>query len=206
MSSTQDAQLTDAATIHIDGLSASISSLPATVAALAEHPAVNVTDLTVLVVEDNLINQKVIATQLRLAGCRVIVASNGLEGINFIQSSVFASDEAFAAQRTSPEDVKQPLSVVLMDLEMPVMDGLTAIRKIREMQATGAFLRHVPVSAVTANARSIQLKEALDAGMDTVIVKPFRISELIPRILSLATEGRPLGERETAQLSAETSI
>jgi CheY-like chemotaxis protein len=57
-----------------------------------------------------------------------------------------------------------PLSVVLMDLEMPVMDGLACVRRIREMQAEGTMSR-VPVIAVTANARSDQISGAMEAGM-----------------------------------------
>jgi CheY-like chemotaxis protein len=57
------------------------------------------------------------------------------------------------------------LSVILMDLEMPVMDGLTCARKIRELQKSGQLVRHVPIIAVTANARMEQIDTALEAGM-----------------------------------------
>jgi len=71
---------------------------------------------------------------------------------------------------------------------MPVMDGLTCVRKIREHEATGHILSHVPVIAITANARSEQINIAMAAGMDTVVTKPFRIPDLVPRMQSLLSE------------------
>jgi len=67
-----------------------------------------------------------------------------------------------------------PLSVLLMDLEMPVMDGLTCVSRIREMQRDGELRAHVPVIAVTANARSEQIAVAMQTGMDLVLTKTFR--------------------------------
>jgi CheY-like chemotaxis protein len=59
-----------------------------------------------------------------------------------------------------------------------VMDGLTCVRRIRQLQQQGIVKRHVPVIAVTANVRAEQVKIAMNAGMDDVISKPFRIPEL----------------------------
>jgi len=58
------------------------------------------------------------------------------------------------------------------------MDGLTCVRRIRELQKQGVVRGHIPVIAVTANVRSEQVEIALRAGMDDVISKPFRIPEL----------------------------
>ncbi|THW82949.1 hypothetical protein D6D18_08275 [Aureobasidium pullulans] len=71
---------------------------------------------------------------------------------------------------------------------MPVMDGLTCVRRIRECEQAGQIVGHVPVIAITANARSEQINIAMDAGMDTVVTKPFRIPDLIPRMQSLLAE------------------
>ena len=131
--------------------------------------------LHVLVVEDNLINQKVMSQQLRKAGCVVHVANHGVECLDFLEESSFC-------------DAITPLSVVLLDLEMPVMGGLTCVRHIRERQANGQVVSHVPVIAVTANARSEQISGAIEAGMDRVVTKPFRISELMPQIRTLIEE------------------
>ena len=68
---------------------------------------------------------------------------------------------------------------------MPVMDGLTCIRKIREMEKEGLLRRTVPVVAVTANARNEQIEAALEAGMDDVVTKPFRIPELMSQMRAL---------------------
>jgi CheY-like chemotaxis protein len=74
-----------------------------------------------------------------------------------------------------------------MDKEMPVMDGLQCTSKIREMEKAGDFRCHIPIIAVTANARSEQIATLLAAGMDDVVSKPFRIGELIPKIEELAS-------------------
>lgn len=98
------------------------------------------------------------------------------------------------------------LGLVLMDIEMPgecsaprlqprsepselmikVMGGLECARKIRELQQSGDIVSHVPIMAVTANARVEQLKIARESGMDDAIAKPFRIVELLPKIEMLA--------------------
>jgi CheY-like chemotaxis protein len=126
----------------------------------------------VLIVEDNIVNQKVLSKQLRSAGCIVSVANHGGEALAFLQTSRFWQGRELDGEE---------LSVVLMDLEMPVMDGLTCVKKIRQLQTEGTIVSHVPVIAVTANARSEQIVIAKDAGMDSVVTKPFRIPELLPR-------------------------
>ncbi|KAI7474511.1 histidine kinase [Hortaea werneckii] len=131
--------------------------------------------LHVLVVEDNLINQKVMSQQLRRAGCVVHLANHGEECLSFLQKTTFCE----SATR---------LDIVLLDLEMPTMDGLTCIRHIRQRQAEGRISAHVPVIAVTANARSEQISVAIDAGMDSVVTKPFRIPELVPQMRNLIHE------------------
>ena len=62
------------------------------------------------------------------------------------------------------------------------MDGLTAVRRIRELEQTGRLKPHIPIIAVTANARSEHVASALEAGMDFVITKPFRIPEVMERM------------------------
>lgn len=68
---------------------------------------------------------------------------------------------------------------------MPILDGLAAVRCIREMERQGIFMRHVPVIAITANVRLEQVNKALAAGMDDVVAKPFRVSELVKQIEKL---------------------
>jgi PAS domain S-box-containing protein len=143
--------------------------------------------LNVLVVEDNLINQKVLAAQLRKIGCVVSVANHGQEAIDQIMTSQYwaanaAPNGAPAPPGSSGVATTMTIDVVLMDLEMPVMDGQTCARKLREMQAQGKINGHIPVIAVTANAREEQILMARQSGIDDVVSKPFRIKELVPKM------------------------
>ncbi|EME46562.1 hypothetical protein DOTSEDRAFT_70542 [Dothistroma septosporum NZE10] len=132
----------------------------------------------VLIVEDNLVNQKVLQKQLKNSGAEVHLANHGGEALEkLMQSTYWLGNKS--------RDQTLELGVVLMDQEMPVMDGLTCTRKIRELEAGGKLTGHIPIIAVTANARAEQIQTALDAGMDDVVSKPFRIPELIPKIEEL---------------------
>ncbi|KAH9818147.1 Motif C-terminal to PAS motifs [Teratosphaeria destructans] len=131
---------------------------------------------TVLIVEDNLVNQRVLQKQLKNQGITVHLANHGGEALEKLkQSTYWAGDGSLAAEKLG-------LDIILMDLEMPVMDGLTCTRRIRELELEGKLTGHVPIIAVTANARAEQVKTALEAGMDDVVSKPFRIPELVPKI------------------------
>ena len=138
--------------------------------------------LKVLIVEDNLVNQKVLQKQLRNMGCETHVANHGGEALDRLKESWF-----WAEHQADP----LALDVVLMDQEMPIMDGLTCTKRIRELEEEGRFARHVPVIAVTANARVEQIATAKDAGMDDVVSKPFRIQELIPKMEDLTLRYPP---------------
>ncbi|KAL8700823.1 MAG: hypothetical protein Q9224_000784 [Gallowayella concinna] len=122
---------------------------------LPKNPAAQ-SGLRVLIVEDNLVNQRVLQRQLRNIGCTVVVANHGGECLSRLRESNFWAGHA---------DGAPDLGVILMDLEMPVMDGLTCAREIRRLQRTGEIIRHVPIIAVTANARSEQIDTALATGM-----------------------------------------
>jgi CheY-like chemotaxis protein len=116
------------------------------------------------------VNQRVLQTQLKNFGFRVHVANNGQEALHFVQESRMWWDKAKTGQ---------PLSLVLMDIEMPVMNGIEATQNIRRFQAEGLLTEHVPIIAITANARSEQISVAKASGMDDVVSKPFRIPDLI---------------------------
>ncbi|KAH7120745.1 aerobic respiration control sensor protein arcB [Dendryphion nanum] len=140
--------------------------------------------LHVLIVEDNLVNQKVLFKQLQKAGCIVHTADNGVFALAHLETTEFYKGG------------KIPLSVILMDLEMPEMDGLTCVGLIRKMEAEGVIRRHVPVIAVTANVRGEQIATARESGMDDVVSKPFRVPELLAKVhvllnrLALAEKAR----------------
>ncbi|KAF3935300.1 hypothetical protein ABW19_dt0205912 [Dactylella cylindrospora] len=132
--------------------------------------------VNVLIVEDNLVNQKVVRKQLMKLGCETYVANHGLEALEKVmQSKLYmkATDDAY------------DLTVILMDVEMPVMDGLKATGEIRRLQAEGSLVRHIPIIAVTANARPEQIRQMKEAGMDDVLSKPFRIPELVSKLEGL---------------------
>ncbi|KAJ3570357.1 hypothetical protein NPX13_g5752 [Xylaria arbuscula] len=130
----------------------------------------------VLIVEDNLVNQKVLQRSLRNVGNNTKVANHGGEALEVLKRSRY-----WQGNETAGDDI----SIILMDLEMPVMDGMTCARKIRELEAEGTIVSHIPIIAVTAYARPEQIENAKAAGVDDVISKPFRIPELIPRIEQL---------------------
>lgn len=140
----------------------------------AAHPQYNV-----LIVEDNIVNQKVLKKQLLKHGYQVHTADNGQQALEYIQTT---RHWTLGASR----DPRQDIHVILMDIEMPVMDGLECSRTIRELQQAGHIANHIPIIAVSANARPEQIKIAIDAGMDHAIPKPFRIKDLTPVIDRLA--------------------
>jgi CheY-like chemotaxis protein len=134
-------------------------------------------DFTILIVEDNLVNQKVLSKQLRNLGFKVEIANNGQESIDFLKRTVFWNDD-----NNHSEQERLPLTLILMDIEMPVMNGTEATREIRSLTDSGHIRRRVPIIAITANARSEQIAQAKESGMDDVVSKPFRIAELIGKI------------------------
>ena len=105
----------------------------------------------VLLVEDNIINQRVATAMLNKLGCTVDIASNGVEAIDALK--------------------KQAYALVIMDLQMPVMGGIEATKEIRNKQ-TGIINPDIPVIAMTANATSQDKKNCLYAGMNDFISKP----------------------------------
>ncbi len=125
----------------------------------------------ILLVEDNPVNQKVALRFLERMGFKVRIADNGLEGV-----------KAFTEGR---------FDIVLMDLQMPVMDGLTATRRIRELE-TGP---RTPIVALTANAMAGQLERCTEAGMDAFLTKPLelvRLREVLDRYgLAMNTHDSP---------------
>ncbi|KAI5249031.1 hypothetical protein E4T43_00999 [Aureobasidium subglaciale] len=139
------------------------------------RPKTLVKDMHVLIVEDNEINLKVMSKQLRKLGCEVDTAENGLEALNYLSTTTYLSS------RTNGT----PLSMILLDIEMPVMDGLTCIRRIRSLEQSGEISGHIPVIAITANARNEQIATAIEAGMDSVVTKPFTIKDLVPQMEAL---------------------
>ncbi|MEN9384063.1 MAG: hypothetical protein RL323_1206 [Pseudomonadota bacterium] len=140
--------------------------------------------LRVLVVEDNAINQQVAEELLTAQGATVDLADNGEHGV-----------EAVAAA----EKNRRPYDAVLMDMQMPVMDGLAATATIR--QTLG--LSQLPVIAMTANALVSDRQSCLDAGMNDHIGKPFDLENLVAKLLQWA---RPHEMQATRQAQIQTDL
>ncbi|KAJ8606122.1 hypothetical protein MRB53_041198 [Persea americana] len=167
----------------------------------------------VLVVEDNLVNRRVLVKQLQKHGFSCYEANHGLEALDLLRASTWqtnpislatlsAAPSSIAALSTSPlaasstmssigskkfsdKDGPLEIAVILMDLEMPICDGLTCMKRIRNMENDGTIQGHVPIIAVSANARKEQIEEAKQAGADSAVSKPFRVPELIKEMESL---------------------
>lgn len=130
--------------------------------------------LNVLLTEDNLINQKVMRKQLQKIFGKVLIANHGGEAIDVIQRSSLWKD-------TTTSSSEAP-DLILMDIEMPVLNGVECTRKIREFEAQGKVAHRIPIIAVSANARIEQISEYREAGMDDVLSKPFVIRDLVALI------------------------
>jgi CheY-like chemotaxis protein len=152
----------------------------------------------VLVVEDNLINQQITRRGLINMGFTVDVANHGIECLEKLRrtdryalpaptSFPFSADPSPAGTSSPPSSASLsqpfPLSMILMDIEMPIQDGLTCTRNIRELERLGKIVGgRIPIIAVSANARMEQILEAKEAGCDDVLVKPYRMPELLERM------------------------
>ncbi|KAK0337780.1 hypothetical protein LTR91_008857 [Friedmanniomyces endolithicus] len=152
--------------------------------------------LHILLVEDNLVNQRVLAKQLRTrAKCTVTVANHGAEALGILAQTARwrggggdrNPPQAPGDHRAEPTMMTMTMmprvDVVLMDVETPVMDGLTCSRRIRAVEAEGrGGGRRLPIIAVTANVRQEQKETAFAAGVDSVLSKPFTVGEVLARI------------------------
>ncbi|HEV3329989.1 MAG TPA: ATP-binding protein [Bryobacteraceae bacterium] len=121
-------------------------------------------DLKVLVAEDNPINQKVICSVIKRLGWTVALAANGKEAY-----------ESFLRER---------FDLLLMDVQMPEVDGLEASRLIRQDEA-GRNIERTPIIALTAHASQFQQQQCLAAGMDGVVTKPFNLKTLLRQLGSI---------------------
>ncbi len=112
-------------------------------------------EVSVLLVEDNMVNRKLAVLILERIGCKVDVAIHGAEGVEKFQSGNYQA--------------------IFMDCQMPVMDGYEATAAIRELESGES---RIPIIAVTANAMKGDKEKCLESGMDDYIPKPLRPNDL----------------------------
>lgn len=117
----------------------------------------------ILVVEDNLMNQKIAGFFLDKAGLSYTIASNGEEALNLIVGGA-------------------KYSAVLMDCMMPVMDGLTATKKIREWEEEQGNEHRLPIVALTASVLEDEINSCIEAGMDSYLLKPYKSKQLFEKL------------------------
>jgi CheY-like chemotaxis protein len=113
----------------------------------------------VLLAEDDLVNQQVAAAFLAMGGLNVTLASNGLEAVDWVK--------------------KAPFDAVLMDMQMPDLDGVGATRVIRHLPQAA----NMPIIAMTAAAMDEDKQECLAAGMNAHVAKPIDPKELVDTLL-----------------------
>lgn len=116
-------------------------------------------------------------------GFEVMTANNGQEAIDAVVDR--AKRKRDAASESQSQGASDYFSCILMDQEMPVKDGNTAAREIRDLQLRGEVGRS-PILGVSANVREEQTRVMKEAGMDDVISKPFKVKDLVKRIDALA--------------------
>jgi CheY-like chemotaxis protein len=114
--------------------------------------------LRVLIAEDNLVNQRLVVRLLEKRGHRVVVAANGREALQVLD--------------------KESFDLVLMDIQMPEMDGLAATSALRRMEKERNSGRHQSVIALTAHAMKGDYERCMAAGMDGYLSKPIQPQEL----------------------------
>lgn len=132
----------------------------------ANSSPVELKDANVLLVEDNLINQKIVVLSIQKMVGNIDIANNGKEALDKFGTSKY--------------------DIILMDIQMPVMDGIIATKKIREIeQSTNTS---TPIIAITANALAGDKEICLAAGMDDYISKPFQVEVLVQKIKNLLSK------------------
>jgi signal transduction histidine kinase/CheY-like chemotaxis protein/HPt (histidine-containing phosphotransfer) domain-containing protein len=139
----------------------------------------------VLLAEDNTVNQAVAEEMLATLGCECVIAENGAQAVEAVKESSF--------------------DIVLMDVEMPNMDGLEATRIIRNSQANGT--PRIPIIALTAKTVAGGREECLAAGMDDFLSKPFKRTQLYETLVKwLPGDVKERARRTRDQLEAKAAI
>ena len=119
------------------------------------HHLVDLSDYSILLVEDNMVNKRVAKAMLDKLGCHIVVAETGIEALDAVNDQHF--------------------DLIYMDCQMPKMNGYDASRIIRQMEGEKS---HIPIVAMTANIDSQDRVHCFDAGMNDFLSKPFKVEDL----------------------------
>ena len=119
----------------------------------------------ILVAEDNIVNQELVREMISNLGCTVEIVDNGRQ--------------AFEAISESPLDsLQKPYDLILMDCQMPEMDGFEGTQKLRQWEGQQKVLQRIPIIALTANAMEGDRDKCIASGMDDYMTKPFTLEQL----------------------------
>ncbi len=133
---------------------------------ITQSRKVDLQDANILLVEDNLINQKIVILSLKKTVKNIDIANNGKEALDKFGNAKY--------------------DLILMDIQMPIMDGIIATKKIREIEESTST--HTPIIAITANALAGDKETCLAAGMNDYVSKPFHVEILLQKMRDLLTE------------------
>ena len=133
-----------------------------------ESSKVDLKEAKILLTEDNLINQKIVILSIQKLVKSIDVANNGQEAVNKFNEGKY--------------------DIILMDIQMPVMDGILATKKIRETEGEKRLVP-TPIIAITANALAGDREHCLASGMDEYISKPFQVEVLVSKMKNLLAVG-----------------
>ena len=153
-------------------------------AAKKEKGKIYFKEAKILLVEDNQMNQELAVSLLNSVGLTTMIANNGKEALEMLKKDAF--------------------NLVLMDIQMPIMDGLTATREIRARE--DEYFKQVPILAMSARAFKKDTEECLEAGMNAHIVKPIDptiLYEELAKFLPVAAETQGAAKDDEADISQD---
>ena len=162
-------------TMALAPASGSAGEIQETTVTATVKPHSNAGELRILVAEDNLINQELMAAQLKMLGYRADYVENGIEALESWQQDEY--------------------QLLLTDIRMPEMDGYELVTQIRLREKGQA--QHLPIIAITANALEADVEKCFEAGVDDVIAKPVELDDLRDALEKWAPD-QPLGKDSSA--------
>ncbi|MDA0116537.1 response regulator [Vibrio sp. T11.5] len=148
------------------------------------HNKLQVSDVSILVAEDNKANQLVISEMFKRIGVSMDIAENGLRALEMVEQYHY--------------------DLIFMDISMPEMDGMETCKTIRSM--ADEKVRHIPIIALTAHSLSGDKEQFLDAGMDDYLSKPIRLSQLIEKINLFLSDGANNSAEKSDNLEQESQF